>query len=272
MTTGLLVSSANHLLGRSSSQEATVRSAHKKAFSLIQERRLADHAMMVGIPTRRRTELFSLLLALHRSIYALDIYGEEHWWIQPQRLHELWAEISHVVRRLGVSEGDERVMLADLRAYQDLELKMRDGILPLKEPIIDTYFLKTADVRLARSIIKTWGIAPTTEVGWQFYDLLCEVCDDLTDLAEDATSYNFNRVALECSARGHQDACRVYEELVDEVVRLASESFDGRHCDHASALVLTWIRSKAADAKRLVRALAPSVAIPLLCNASPLCA
>ena len=178
------------MLGRIRERQSWTRRSH--IFS--RDRRIAEYLGFALENARERDRWYSKLQALQEPIYLLDSYGESTWCINPRRLAAIWTEIISRVQAFGFSGGESAAMANDILRYQSVELSMRAGKLPWTVPIEEFYWLKTCDVRLARTLIGMVARRESCLSAWACFDIVSEVSDDLIDVEEDAGTYNGNRV------------------------------------------------------------------------------
>jgi hypothetical protein len=179
-----------------------------KATQLLHER-LVTHSTILPCAAPSDSEfLVRALVALQATIFDLDLFGETVWDISHGELDRFWHPIYETLSAAGVSPSLRAHLLTELTAYQNVELDLRKGRLPLSIPLWDYYRLKSCDVRLARNTLANTagpavldGLQPLFEC----LDVAMEVCDDLLDVREDSTTYNCNRIFLECCYNGAHD-------------------------------------------------------------------
>jgi hypothetical protein len=184
-------------------------------------------------------------LALQVSIYGLDLYYEGRATLRHAEEGALWERIE---RELNGGRRDNDDLLwesyADLRLYADVETRIHqfDRIDPREFPSIAR--LKCADVRMARGLIWTLGghAHPKVLRYWELYDQCWELIEDVLDIGEDGTDWNFNFWLYSFMAGGRAEegvfAARAalwrkmaelddsYRRLPSDVSRAVADSFN----------------------------------------------
>jgi hypothetical protein len=225
----------------------------EKIALLFRDRRIADHLEFALENGRERDRLYSKLRSLQEPIYLLDSYGESTWCIDARRLAAIWTEIIGRVRAFGFSGGESASMVNDILRYQSVELSMRAGQLPGTVPIKEFYWLKTCDVRLARTLIGMAAKHKCSFSSWSCFDAVSEVCDDLLDLEEDAGTYNGNRVLWSGMGAAFR---KEYLEFLEAIERRVSdiEERDSRSSSSVD-VVCQWTHQRIAHAKCMIASL-----------------
>ncbi|MEN3370520.1 MAG: hypothetical protein V7609_2663 [Verrucomicrobiota bacterium] len=202
-----------------------------KAASLFALRCLPKCLEIAADGKKNKAECLKNLLQLQYSIYELDEYGESNWRIDTQKLDEIWHRIKGSWLAVPGSRG-WRPPLTEIENYQRIEIDMRVGVRPDMIPIKEFYESKTCDVRLMRQLIWNAYQAPNSSVRrlWEIFDLIGEVLDDLTDVAEDRLAYNGNRFAFCIRQHGTNKTIWQYELLIAllarEFRRIVTENSD----------------------------------------------
>ncbi len=187
-----------------------------RAMKLIQSRQIPHQLRDLTSDRATQDWVLSRLVAIQMAVYALDSYGETCWEIQPARLVQLWEAITREIRTLGIGTGQTEILIDQMRRYQHVEMSLRTCCGVLTIPLERFYELKTCDVRMSRAIlgIVTRGDAHL-EPAWDCFDAISEVCDDLEDVAEDATTFNCNRFLLQRWATGYEATAVLYLEYLE---------------------------------------------------------
>lgn len=233
---------------------------NEKITSLHYDRRISEHLDFAGLHSKERKEIHGRLRVLQGSIYALDRYGESTWGVDSERLAELWGEIRQGLDAFGITGRDAEHLLSEMKAYQVVELGLREGKLPTELPIQRHYFLKTCDVRLSRLLIATAARRAVTETlkpAWNLYDLASEVCDDLADIGEDLFDFNCNRVLIETDVFGCLQTVRDYSVFLDSI-RTANGNLARRANEFRlveAARICSWTFNRINEAQERLRQL-----------------
>ena len=79
---------------------------------------------------------------------------------------------------------------------------------------------------------------------WNYYDLVSEVCDDLTDIAEDALDFNCNRFVIQLESQGFEATRNDYISFLNSIraEMLATLNECGRSA--AASQLSGWFLSK----------------------------
>lgn len=224
---------------------------------LLDERRVLAQVEMFGASPSVTDGLLCRLEGLQESIYRLDEYGETTWDVDYKALGELWRGLERQLSAFGLARTAGVELCQDVRKYQDVELRMRGGELPTRVSIATFYRLKSCDVRLARKLIESvLGLQEDAGLrgAWSLYDLVCEVCDDIEDLEEDAASFNGNRFLLALTARGRElvtsEYCRFLGTLAAKARRLVPSTGVGQA---TAQHVRDWTEERAGWADTMIR-------------------
>ena len=164
--------------------------------------------------------LFDKINKFQQSIFLLDKFGEETWNIEPSILSRYWKNIYIQFSKL-LPVASNFFLFNDIIKYQAIELNLRKGILPFDISINHFYHLKTCDIRLIRDIIR--NISKHTNQNyslWNYFDIINEVFDDITDLFEDQSTYNCNRIILSIKEFG---IAKTYLQYFDFLQRLQKQ-------------------------------------------------
>jgi hypothetical protein len=208
-----------------------------KVQPLFLDRRLSDYLYQAGVRHSHSTGIFKKLGLLQHAIYELDKYGESTWELVQKELDEIWAGIYSQLRRWGIVENKQAESVTkEIKLYQYIESDLRRSISPIHIPIHRFYHLKTCDVRLARRLIAAESrdtLSQILLVMWNNYDLVSEVCDDLTDVAEDAVDFNCNRFVIQLGLQGGERTRSDYIAFLDAIRAEMLKLLD--HCGRSSA-------------------------------------
>jgi hypothetical protein len=208
-----------------SSDPRTPSSANRKIEQLFHDRLLALFCLHLGIERADKTILSRPLVRLQRSIYDLDSYGENSWSMDKTCLDVLWQDIVSSLGIFGIKKDRVSPFVADIRAYQEIELDMRSGILPSNVAIDHFYQLKTCDVRLSRQILGLYSRHHNLNTClrlWNLFDLASEILDDLSDISEDLTTYNGNRFLISALTRDYESTKKEYLSFLHLIERQAT--------------------------------------------------
>ncbi len=192
-----------------------------KIGALFSERGLLDLADYLVPEREKRDALLTGLARLQWHIYVLDRYGETTWNVKRSDLLLLWRGIHAAAHELGVPSDLMGALLADIIVYQNVELGMRQGSIPVTEDVFAFYWLKTCDVRLMRAVL-LWSagdcVAPGFRRCLELADIVAEVNDDMVDVQEDEDDFNGNRFLLSREILGDKQTFTVYASLLTSVV------------------------------------------------------
>lgn len=248
------------LFAKNLSQNGMSRLITTKIEPLFADRRIAENLQIFGLNQSDCPWLITKLHQLQRSIYTLDCYGEATWEIQSHVLEQIWDSIYGQLRLFGHDYREARRLTSDIRAYQQIEIQLRDEKLPTGIPIQDFYYLKTCDVRLSRTVIAKSTQNPFASVMsemWDFYDLASEVCDDLIDIYEDSFDFNCNRFMIQREILGNSETLAEYSGFLDliemrtlEILKKSEKTglLEGKQ-------VCSWALQKVADGRSLLNCL-----------------
>ena len=183
-----------------------------KTDNLFAIRRIVENCRLAGLNEKELRWFIRGLRAFQHSIYQLDLYGESSWEIEDIKLNAIWEEIYNNLSFFGIDRWGSYELVRDIKKYQEIELSLRKGNTPLGLDILDFYYLKTCDVRLARTLVYMFGKHTSANTRiidlWNCYDIISEVYDDMLDVGEDSKTYNCNRLLIERNEYGFY---RVYE-------------------------------------------------------------
>ena len=167
----------------------------KKSISLFEKRGVYSLARLVLCP-----EKFNLwlkhALKVQTAIYVVDNHFENTEHILSLDLCHMWNEVENAL-----SSGEMKPIdrcwssLKKLRDYEKIEQRIheKDVINPREyERIVS---LKTSDVSISRALI--WSYKTCMSNGqeqdyWSLFDECGELIEDIQDLSEDGTDWNFN--------------------------------------------------------------------------------
>jgi hypothetical protein len=226
-----ILSTKNSFFSVNESEPSIDQSLGPKVQPLFQDRLLFEYIHQAGIPLTQSTGISRKLFQLQNSIYELDQYGESNWLINRNDLSQLWCGIYCQLRRWGVNQAEAEHLSSEIKLYQDIELGLRQCISPTNIPIHRFYYLKTCDVRLSRRLVASQARGGQQSVllrMWNCFDLVSEVGDDLTDIAEDSLDFNCNRFILVLKSKGATFTNREYRSFLtsikSEMLSLVNES------------------------------------------------
>ena len=216
----------DHSLQISSNFGSLSPSIGQKICDLFSCRRIGESLSFHGIVGIERQWLLTNLVHLQSSIYSLDCYGESIWDARVDVVEDLWGSIHKRLRAFGFTYHEIEFLIADMRAYQDIEAQLRDGISPSKMNIKTFYDLKTCDVRLSRRIIEMverGSCSSRANTLWECYDLSCEIVDDLSDFWEDLSNFNCNRFLISLRDRGYAETRAEYLHFLERIITRTRE-------------------------------------------------
>ena len=136
---------------------------------------------------------------LQASIYFLDAYLEENWDLDEKVIAEKWSLIFDCLAQFGIKNKMFEHYVAHIQKYERHEKAIRKGILPYTYTLKYFYFYKSCDVKLMRRLIlERFPVLKSlfNLSDWKLFDLVTEVNDDATDIFEDLSTINGNRILL----------------------------------------------------------------------------
>jgi hypothetical protein len=165
-----------------------------KSLDLFAKRRVISVAQSHLAPDEY-TEWLKRALSLQIRIYAIDLYYEVHKTLNAFEEKPLWSDVESYLRSERRT-NDDLLWQAynDLHSYADVETRIHefDEIDPREFASIA--HLKCCDVRMARALI--WTFKPCIDANvlryWEIYDQCWELIEDVLDIKEDGTDWNFN--------------------------------------------------------------------------------
>ena len=198
---------------------------------------------------------------LQSAIYELDSYLESNWELENGSIDQYWQDIFGSLHDLGVKEEEYAHLTRNIRKYEILERGIRQGHSLSRLPIRNAYVIKSCDVKLMRQLCfeKYPNLALTHhEDDWILFDLFTEVHDDLSDVYEDASTYNGNRFLITCIEHGPEEAVSSYRGFLDKLeIELAHFPSSGN--SEQCALIHTWTREVAHATSALLAQMPPEL-------------
>lgn len=191
-----------------------------KIDNLFANRLIVESLYLAHLKQRDRRWLMHGLRGLQESIYNLDFYGESTWEVQTEILSNIWENIYKQLKFFGFNYQEIDRLVNEIKAYQKIEMLLRERRPPTELPISDFYYLKTCDVRLSRkliTIVAQNSLSMSLNPIWDCYDLASEVCDDLIDLWEDSFDFNCNRFLFQGKIFGDFETRREYAQFLDVI-------------------------------------------------------
>lgn len=160
------------------------------------------------------------LTELQAKIYYLDSYLEQNWDLSKKSLNQYWKDIHASLIGLGVKQSELMDYTNHILKYQKREIELRKNLLPTRLSFDHFYFYKSCDVKLIRRLMSEK--LPKVNVlfkaaDWRYFDLVTEVNDDVTDLEEDLTTINGNRVLISIHEFGKSRTIQLFSEFLNDI-------------------------------------------------------
>ena len=244
-------------LGVPRSCPTTAEQERTKVAALFADRRIVSNMKMGELDSETQQALSEKLQSLQASIYRLDRYGETNWEVQEAVLRQFWRPIRENLRTFYSTDAEVQEAVREIRAYQRIEVGLRQRHDPTAIPIHQFYSLKTCDVRLSRRLIATASdckVLQSLTPFWNCYDLASEICDDLTDVHEDARDFNCNRFLISRAVLGDEKTAKQYSAFLHDLLQRAV-SLRKSFCDSGQAesrLLFAWTVDAIRNARRLL--------------------
>lgn len=225
----------------------------QKIKELFAYRRIPELLRMAGI--QQDSPFVAHLETLQAEIYGLDLLLETQWKLKNAHLRPAWKAIHDALGNFGIRKKELNDYTEAIRQYEEDELALRDGILPLSRPMRKTYTSKSCDVKLIRRLI--YRHAPDLkhkirERDWIYYDLITEVNDDIDDVFEDCETWNGNRFLISVLCMGKRKANRTYKDFLAKSGKDARAWFKKRKGDEV-AMLADWTRVRLEETRTLLR-------------------
>lgn len=194
----------------------------KKIIALFEYRRLPWMIEQAQLSLGQKETLYDELLDLQEAIFLYDEILEKSWKPSETELAGQWDRIrAHLTNMDNEKDATDR-LLHEIAVYAQNELSMREGRMLSDLPIEEFYYYKSCDVRLMRKLILAHSVKgedlPSSLSEWRTFDLITEVNDDLSDLEEDAGTYNGNRFLQCLTLKGPQKAFPEYQTFLEDCV------------------------------------------------------
>lgn len=160
------------------------------------------------------------LTDLQAKIYYLDSYLEQNWDLSEKELNRYWKDIHSSLIDLGVKKSDLMDYTNHILKYQKREVELRKNLLPTRLSFDHFYFYKSCDVKLIRRLMceKLPVINFLFKAAdWRYFDLVTEVNDDVSDLEEDLTTINGNRVLISIQEFGKLRTIQMFSDFLNEI-------------------------------------------------------
>jgi hypothetical protein len=191
-------------------------SVRSKVKQLFETRRICEQCE--DMSPHMTTVLPPILWQLQLCIYRLDKYFEKTWTLSPRSIQACWSDILTALDQINEGKQDAEGLVRDIRCYQQIEERLRKPNGQSFPDLLNYYRLKSCDVRLARNLIARASASSKSEImerlqGWEIFDLISEVCDDLLDIDEDLNTFNGNRFLLGIRAKGSRVTLEEYHRF-----------------------------------------------------------
>lgn len=197
-------------------------SLRKKIEQLFEYRSFPELYRLSGADAAEISKLHYLLVELQARIYDLDFYLETHWELKNKPMQAHWEKIYKALDKLGVPAYRQEDYCSQIYRYQKHEADIRRNKLPTRFDMEYFYFYKSCDVKLQRRLLierlpKLKSIFNSGD--WRFFDLVTEINDDATDLLEDTTTINGNRLLISFYTRGIRQTQAEFIAFLDYAVK-----------------------------------------------------
>ncbi len=200
-----------------------------KIKKLFAYRRITDLLKVTGLS--RDKDFVADIINVQYQIYMLDGYLESKWDLNKKEISHFWDGIFIALEAMGYKDKQISSMVTEISDYEKIERNCRKDIWPTKVSMKDFYLTKSCDVRLIRHLIyrahpdldKMWK-----ERAWEYYDIITEINDDITDLQEDTNSYNGNRFLISILRKGNDKTFTQYRDYLGDITSRANEYFTSK--------------------------------------------
>jgi hypothetical protein len=167
----------------------------RKAQILLDQRRVFSVAQS-ELDQESLSEWSRTALTIQAAIYRIDRYFETSSCIDPKTEVPMWREVEcHLRGSARRRDAEVWGAFADLRRYADVERRIHAFDAIDAREFESFLFLKCSDVRLSRYLIWSYrrrAPRPYESAFWSIYDECWELIEDISDLDEDGTDWNFN--------------------------------------------------------------------------------
>jgi hypothetical protein len=184
----------SHVPGAGIMSSIQARAPAMKARALLAERGVIALAREV-LDVDEFAEWSEHAVGIQTAIYRLDHHYEVSKAIEWREEAPLWRDVQVRLAQVPGDSSDMWAAFKNLRDYADAERRIHcfDPIdLREFEGILQQ---KCADVRIARSLVWTFGHRSVSRLEiafWNIYDQCWEIIEDLVDIKEDGQDWNFN--------------------------------------------------------------------------------
>ncbi len=203
---------------------------------------------------KKKKSFLKKLKKLQAAIYDLDSYLEGNWKIKKKQLAKYWGQIHSCMEAFGLTAEEQKEWSKPIERYQAQELKLRDGISPVRLTLKHLYYYKSCDVKLMRRLI--YREDPTLKhllkpTDWLDFDLITEINDDVEDVFEDMDGINGNRFLFEVHTHGTAPASELFKAFVEECLTSNRRRFAGKPTKKRKA-VYRWTKEVGAQTLALI--------------------
>ena len=196
------------------------------------------------------------LIDLQAKIYYLDAYLEQNWNLSEKELNKYWKEIHAALLALGVKKSELMDYTNHILKYQKHEVELRKNLLPTRLNIEYFYFYKSCDVKLIRRLLsEKLPIINTfySAADWRYFDLVTEVNDDVTDLEEDLTTINGNRVLISIQEFGKRKTIETFTDFLNEIEANSTKRFKSIKSEYKRGIHLQTLEQVKITKKLLIQ-------------------
>lgn len=172
------------------------------------------------------------LVELQARIYDLDGYLEANWELKDKQLSHYWNKIYASLTNMGIPSSKQYEYCSQIHKYQKHEVDLRHNLMPTRLDMEYFYFYKSCDVKLQRRLlIENFPTLKKlfTAGDWRYFDLVTEINDDATDLEEDTSTINGNRLLISFYLKGKSSTKEEFGDFLDKVIKKSKERFGYGH-------------------------------------------
>lgn len=225
-----------------------------KIKELFSYRKLIDLLQQGGLDKDKK--FYAHLVDIQYQIYLLDAYLEGQWDLDKLALSSCWEKIKESLAELNYTSSQIEDLLSEIRDYERIERNCRKGIWPTKVSFKKFYTTKSCDVRLIRRLIYNAlpGLKTTFKLSaWEYYDLITEINDDITDLKEDLLTFNGNRFLISVLRKGGPATKEQYHEYLMKINAKAKSYFSKHQATGNNVLLYDWTLQRSSETMELLQ-------------------
>jgi hypothetical protein len=195
-----------------------------KIKKLFAYRKLTDLLKISGLDQDK--EFVASIINVQYQIYRLDAYLESQWELDRKVIKSLWRAIFVSLESMGYKKKQIEKMVGQIGDYEKIERNCRKDEWPTSVSLKKFYLTKSCDVRLIRHLI--YKAHPDLkelfkENAWEYFDIITEINDDISDVLEDIHTYNGNRFLIAILRKGADQAVKKYKDYLSALTTQANE-------------------------------------------------